>query len=305
MRKTMIGMVGIMLVMGGVAGPPPSEAADACSLNGTYNLSGLAEAGGFLEFVGNLVFTPNGPCTSGTVGGSVTVAHQNQAATILEVPGTYSVTSDGVVTVTVPGVIQLTGLGSFTGGGVFNTVHFVVTFDPPQPQALSATATRNPPMGLSTVVDRSPGVFTVSNTMTLTSVYAFNVPANTLVGGKLLRGRLLYDYTNNTLTGTKNLSIALTFGGSVIAQTVLPSLSAGFAPGELEFVVGDTIGSLFQHGGFRGVQSDRFAGLISVLGVGTANENLATPRLIQIVIGHSAASPDLTFRKLSVVLELL
>jgi len=303
MRKTMSVLVGI--VMGGVAGPPPSEAADACSLNGTYNLSGLGEAAGFLGVIGDVVFTPNGPCTGGTVGGSVTIARQNQVATTLEVPGTYSVTSAGVVTVSVPGVISLTGLGSLTGGGIFNIVHFVVTFNPPQPQAFSATATRNPPTGLSTVVDRSPSVFTLSNTTSLTSVYTFNVPANTLVGGKLLRGRLLYDYTNNTLTGSKNLSIALTFGGSVIAHTVLPSLSTGFAVGEIEFVLGDTLGSLFQNGGFRGLHGDRLAGLIPVQGVGTANENLAAPRPIQIVTGHSAASPDLIFRKLSVVLELL
>jgi hypothetical protein len=305
MRKTMVVLVGIMLVMGGVADPPPSEAVDACSLNGTYNMSGLAEAAGFLGVLGDLVFTPNGPCTGGTVGGSVTIARQNQAALTFSASGTYSVTGDGVVTVSIPGVISLTGLGSLTGGGVFNTVHFVVTFDPPQPQAFSATATRNPPTGLSTVVDRSPSVATVSNTTNLASAYAFNVPANTLVGGKLLRGRLLYDYTNNTVTGTKNLSIALTFGGSVIAQTVLPSLSTGFALGELEFVLADTIGSLFQNGGFRGVHGDRLAGPIPLIAVGTANENLATPRLIQIVIGHNAASPNLTFRKLSVVLELL
>ena len=303
MRTTMIVLVGIMLVMGGVAGPPHSEAADSCSLNGTYNLSGLAEAAGFLAVVGNLVFSPNGPCTSGGVGGSVTIGRQNQVAVTAPAAGTYSVTSDGVVTVAVPGVIQLTGRGSLIGGGIFNAVHFVVTLDPPQPQSLSATATRNPPAGLSTVVDRSPIAIGVSNTASATSVYSFTVPANTLVGGKLLRGALLYDYSNGT-GSPRSLRIELRFGNTFHASQIFTTQSSGFALGELGFVIGDVIGSAFQNGGFRGAHQDAMT-IIPLLALGTANENLATPLDIQIFITHSVASPDLIFRKLLVVLELI
>jgi hypothetical protein len=302
MRRAIVVMVGLMLAIGGVTGPPRSEAADACSLNGTYNLSGLAEAAGFLGVVGNLIFTPNGACTGGSVGGSVTIGRQNQVATTAAVSGAYSVTSDGVVTVGVPGVIQLTGRGSLMGGNTFNAVHFVVTLAPPQPQALAATATRNPPTGLSTVVDRSPGVVTLSNNPFFVGVYDFSVPANTLVGGKLLRGRLLYDYTNNTGAPT-NLTIDLRLR-DLIVRTNLTNLSTGFALGELEFFIGDVVGSQFQIGGFRGVHKGPTT-IIPLLALGTVQEDPAIPLLLEITISHSTASPDLIFRKLLVVLELI
>jgi len=305
MRRALVVIVGMIVVMAGAGRSSESVVVNTCLLNGTYNFSGLAEAAGFLGVIGDLVFSPDAPCTGGTVSGSVTIGRQNQVATTAPLSGTYSVSTDGVVSVSVPGIIQLTGLGSLLGGGIFNSIHFVVTLDPPQPQALSVTATRTPPIGLSTIFDRSSSTFALTNTATPTNVYVFTVPANTLVGGKLLRGRLLYDYSNNT-GSVKNLTIQLIFGSTTIGSQTLVNLSTGFALGELEFVLGDTIGSNFQNGGFRGVHGDAgISGPIPLIAVGTSGENLATPLALQIKVTHSAASANLSFRKLSVVLELL
>ena len=149
MRTTMIVLVGIMLVMGGVAGPPHSEAADSCSLNGTYSVDGLGEAGGFLEAVGTLIFTPNPACTSGTVGGAITIRHQGQPPDSFTPAGTYSVSPAGAVTLTLPGVIDLVGFISLEGGGATaNSLHLGAAFT--SSVVFSVTATRNPPTGLST-----------------------------------------------------------------------------------------------------------------------------------------------------------
>jgi hypothetical protein len=310
MRRALVVIVGMIVLMAGAVRSSESVVmvvVNTCLLNGTYNFSGLAEAAGFEGIIGFLVFSPDAPCTGGTVSGSVTIGRQNQVATTVPLSGTYSVAGDGpwVVSVSVPGIIQLTGLGSLLAGGIFNSIHFVVTLDPPQPQALSVTATRTPPIGLATVFDRSSSTFALTNTAAPTNVYVVTVPANTLVGGRLLRGRLLYDYSNNTGSG-KNLTIQLIFGSTTIGTQTLVNLSTGFALGELEFVLGDTLGSNFQNGGFRGVHGDPgMSGPIPLIAVGTSGENLATPLALQIKVTHSAASANLSFRKLSVVLELL
>jgi hypothetical protein len=146
-RRAVVLLVGIVAMLGLVNGPPRVEAAlSSCSLNGTYILSGLGEAAGFLETVGSLVFTPNGACTGGTLGGLVTIRHQGAAATNFAPTGTYSVDVNGVVSATVPGIIDLIGFVSLVSNdAVANSVHLVVTFTGPQVLALAAT--RSVPTG--------------------------------------------------------------------------------------------------------------------------------------------------------------
>ncbi|MBI2902347.1 MAG: hypothetical protein HYY12_01990 [Candidatus Methylomirabilis oxyfera] len=119
-----------------------------------------------------------------------------------------------------------------------------------------------------------------------------------------MRGRLLYDYVNNTGSG-KTLTIELILGATVIASQAVPTTSsASNRLGELEFVVGDTIASNFQNGGFRGVHGDP-GGPIPLMAVGTGGENVGVSLPIQIRVTHGVASPDLVFRTLLVVLELV
>ena len=146
MRRAMVVMVGIMAMVGVVSGPPPAEATlNSCSLNGSYVLSGLGEAAGFLETVGTLIFTPNAACTAGALGGFVTIRKQGAAATGFTPAGTYTVDSVGVVTATIPGVIDLVGIISLVASSdmVANSIHLVVTFT--GPQVLALTATRSAP----------------------------------------------------------------------------------------------------------------------------------------------------------------
>jgi len=146
-RKAMVVMVGLMLGGGLVLSPAPARAIDSCSADGAYNLSGLGEAAGFLEVVGTLTFTPNGSCTAGTLGGFITIRHQGAAATNFVPTGTYTVDSSGVLTASVPGIIDLVGLIALIGSdGKANSIHLVVTLT--GPQVLGVTATRITPTGL-------------------------------------------------------------------------------------------------------------------------------------------------------------
>jgi hypothetical protein len=125
---------------------PAAEAADSCSLTGTYAVDGLGEAAGFLEAVGTLTFTPNPACTGGTVGGAITIRHQGQPPVSFTPAGTYSVSSAGAVTLTLPGVIDLVGVISLEGGGgtTANSLHLAAAFT--APQVFSVTGTRTPPL---------------------------------------------------------------------------------------------------------------------------------------------------------------
>ena len=121
---------------------PAAEAADSCSLNGTYHVDGLGEAAGFVEAVGTLTFTPNPACTGGTVGGALTLRHQGQPPASFTPAGTYSVSSVGAVTLTLPGVIDLVGFISLEGGTTANSLHLGAAFT--APQVFSVTGTRTP-----------------------------------------------------------------------------------------------------------------------------------------------------------------
>jgi hypothetical protein len=137
-----VGLIGLSL--GWTA--PAAEAADSCSLTGTYAVDGLGEAAGFVEAVGTLIFTPNAGCTGGTVGGALTLRHQGQPPASVTPAGTYSVTSTGAVTLTLPGVIDLVGVLSLEGGGgtTANSLHLAAAFT--APQVFSVTGTRTPPL---------------------------------------------------------------------------------------------------------------------------------------------------------------
>jgi hypothetical protein len=300
MRKVMMGLAGTLVVLGVALGPRPGEALDSCSVTGSYRLSGFAL--GDTEVFGSLVFTPNGPCTGGTFTGSVTIKQGGNPATTIAPTGTYVVFSDTDFSLVAPGLVTLTGNVSQIANNLANAIH--AAGDVGGAINVGLTMTRSVVTGVSTILDRSPGAVEVKNTTFVTAAYAFTVPANTLIGGRLLRGRLLYDYTNNT-GSLKGLMITLHFGGSFVATQLLPALSTGFAVGELEFVLGDTLNSAFQNGGFRGVHRDPTSGPLPLLGVGSTGENLAAPQLLAISISHDVASVNLIFRKLSVVLELL
>jgi len=137
-----VGLIGLSL--GGTV--PAAEAADSCSLSGTYAVDGLGEAAGFVEAVGTLIFTPNPACTGGTVGGALTLRHQGQPPATFTPAGTYSVTSAGAVSLTLPGVIDLVGVISLedSGGTIANSLHLAAAFT--APQVFSVTGTRTPPL---------------------------------------------------------------------------------------------------------------------------------------------------------------
>jgi len=128
----------------GLAGlPSRTEAADSCSLNGTYTVSGLGEAGGLLNAVGTLTFAPNLACTGGTVGGAITYMFQGLPPASFTPVGTYSVTSTGAITLTLPGVIDLVGVLSLERGGgtTANSLHLAAST---APLVFSMTGTRTP-----------------------------------------------------------------------------------------------------------------------------------------------------------------
>lgn len=144
-RKAVLVLVPIVGLVVGLSAPA-AEAADSCSLSGTYAVDGLGEAGGFLEAVGTLIFTPDAACTGGTVGGAITIRHQGQPPASFTPAGTYSVSSAGAVTLTLPGVIDMVGVISLEGGGgtTANSFHLGAAFM--APQVFSATGTRTPPL---------------------------------------------------------------------------------------------------------------------------------------------------------------
>jgi hypothetical protein len=147
MMRRLVGVL-VVVVMGSPLGwtLPAAEAANSCSLSGSYTVDGLGEAAGFLEAVGTLTFTPNAGCTAGTVGGAITIRHQGQPPDTFTPAGTYSVSSAGAVTLTLPGVIDLVGVISLEGGGgtTANSFHLGAAFT--APQVFSVTGTRTLPL---------------------------------------------------------------------------------------------------------------------------------------------------------------
>lgn len=155
-RKAMVVMVGIMTGLGLVVGLPYSEAVDSCTLNGNYSLSALGEAAGFLELMGIVNFTPNAGCTGGVFTADLTIKRQGGAGAPIVVTGTYTVGSDGSFSLTVPGVIGLTGLLSQVTDNVANAFNFVARFEQGEPIVLAGSAFRQ---SFSSVFE----VHTVSN----------------------------------------------------------------------------------------------------------------------------------------------
>jgi hypothetical protein len=190
MRKVVVGLVGLALAVGLIGQPQPSEAVDSCSVNGAYDLNGF----GFndTEVVGSLTFTPSVVCTGGTFTGSVTVKVDGSPAGTFPVSGVYTVDGDSTLNITATGLVTLTGRVSQLANNLANAIHTIG--DVSGAINVAVTMTRSTVFGAPGILDRSPGAATVSNSTTPTNVYSFTVPANTLLGGKLLRGRLLYDY---------------------------------------------------------------------------------------------------------------
>lgn len=123
----------VIVVMGSPLGwtTLAAEAADSCSLNGTYAIDGLADAGGLLSVVGTLTFDPGPTCTGGTVGGTITIKSQGQPPASFTPAGTYSVTSTGAVTITLPDVIDLVGVLSLEGvSGRAHSLHLAASTTP-------------------------------------------------------------------------------------------------------------------------------------------------------------------------------
>jgi hypothetical protein len=183
-----VGVIGLSL--GWTA--PAAEAADSCSLTGTYAVDGLGEAAGFVEAVGTLIFTPNAACTGGTVGGALTLRHQGQPPASVTPAGTYSVTSTGAVTLTLPGVIDLVGVLSLEGGGgtTANSLHLAAAFT--APQVFSVTGTRTPPLaGLQDLTCPPDAVRSGSICIDTYEASVWEIPpGNTATIAKIKNGRL-------------------------------------------------------------------------------------------------------------------
>jgi hypothetical protein len=294
-------LIGILVMIGVVFGPRLSEGAiSSCSVNGNYKMSGFAL--GDTEVFGSLDYAPNGPCTGGTFTGSVTVKVSSNPPVAFVPTGTYVVNPDRSITITNTGgvTVTLTGNVSQVVNDIANAIH--VAGDVGGAINVGLTMTRSDEGGR--ILGRSADPVTVSNLATPAVVFSQDVPGGTLVGGKLLRGRLLYDYTNNT-GSFQTLTIALSYGGTVVASQQISTTSSGFALGELEFVLGDTLSSQFQNGGITGVHSDVVSGPISWRVAGTSGESVNSLLALQLRVTHGTASASLTFRKLLVVLELI
>lgn len=151
-RKAMVVMVGIMVGLGLVVGSPHSEAVDSCTLRGDYSLSALGEATGFLELMGIVDFNPNGGCTGGDFTADLTLKRQGGAGAPIVVAGTYFVDAGGGFSLTVPGVIGLTGLLSQGAGDIANAFNFVARFDQGEPIVLAGSAFRRLVSGVASEV---------------------------------------------------------------------------------------------------------------------------------------------------------
>ncbi len=124
MRRLIPVAVGVMLVMGVLAGPRRGEAViNNCSVSGDYKLSGFAL--GNTEVFGFVTFTPNGPCDGGTFGGSVTVKVDANPAVTFAPSGTYVVNGDTTITINNTGgeTVNLTGNVSQVVNDVANAIH--------------------------------------------------------------------------------------------------------------------------------------------------------------------------------------
>jgi hypothetical protein len=254
-----------LLVMGGVLiGPPPAEATlNSCSLNGTYILSGLGEAAGFLEVVGSLSFTPNGPCTSGTLGGLVTIRHQGAAPTPFTPSGTYSVDSGGNVTASVPGVIDLVGIISLVTSPdqVANSIHLVVRFT--GPQVLALTATREAP---------TAGSITLTGDLNLPATTSATAGVLTLAGAPFLHAF----GTANTFLGANAGNFTMTGG----ANTATGSLAlSSNTTGDVNTAIGynalssNTTGTNNAAIGYNALSSNTTGDVNTATGVGALNGN--------------------------------
>jgi len=291
-------LVGMVVVLGLLMAPRPSEAVDSCSVSGTYYMSGFAL--GDTEVVGFAVFTPNGSCTGGSFTSSITIKVDGGAAQNITPGGTYVVNGDTTMSITATGLLTLSGLVSQVANNLANAIHAVGDVGGAVNVGLTMTSTV--PAGIPVTLNRDTTVTSVVNTTTPTLVYNFTLPAGSLSGGKVLIGHVLYDYANST-GSNKNLTLEFIFGAAVIASQAITTTSAGFAVGQFNFNLGAVIGSSFENGGFGGEHGDP-GGIIALRAVGTSNQNVANPQPVQLRVTHSAASANLSFRKLLVVLEL-
>ncbi len=134
-RRAMGVIAAVLMLMAIVGSPSQSEAQiGVCSLNGTYVVTALGEAAGFFEAIGSLIFD----CNTATVGGFITIRHQGEDSTNFIPAGPYSVV-DGLVNVSVPGIIELIGHVSLLGSGDLAHV-FLFVAKLTDPQVLSGTA---------------------------------------------------------------------------------------------------------------------------------------------------------------------
>ena len=156
MRKMVVFMASIVAMLGLLVGAPRGEAThagpefDSCTLSGTYVISALGEAAGFLQVLGKISFVPNQDCILGVFTADLTIKHSGSSG-VPTVPspllGAYSVNENGLISFTVSGVGSFKGLVAEVVGGTANAFNLVAGFEASEPIVLGGSGHRLVPSG--------------------------------------------------------------------------------------------------------------------------------------------------------------
>jgi len=155
MRKALVFMVSIVATLAIAVGPPASEAThagpepDSCTLGGTYVISALGEAAGFVQVLGTLTFSANPGCLQGVFTAILTIKHSGGAGgpTVpSQLLGAYFVDENGLISFTVSGVGTFKGLVAEVVGGIANAFQLVAGFEASEPIVLGGSGHRIVPV---------------------------------------------------------------------------------------------------------------------------------------------------------------
>jgi hypothetical protein len=354
MRNVTVAVVALMVMVGVLVGPPPGEALDTCNVIGNYNFGGVAEGSfvqvlGNVVFApdpgcatgtlsgGNVFIGAESFPMSGTYNVNVGVydLHATSAVELTCLPSLLG--SDGIfntlhcfLSLITPQPIGV-GLQGLTLTATKTEIGTVGPTGPTGPTGADSTVagptgpTGAPsivagptgptgPTGPGPVLLRNSATVPVLNSTTPTDLVVFSIPANTLGGGRLLRGRLLYDFINNTAGDTtQTVKMKLIFGTATpttVATANLPIPDPGASEvqfGDIEFFLGDVLFGIFQNGGliWRHSRQNDPGVDIRTAAEGTANEDVTVVNSLRVQVTLPTVGPTIQIRKLSAVLEVL
>jgi hypothetical protein len=145
----------------------------------------------------------------------------------------------------------------------------------------------------------------VVNTTSETTIYSFDVPANTLGTNRWIRVSFFGTILNNT-TGARDITIRVKYGATTVAQQTItnPGDNVNLFGYKLDVYLAAAGSTNSQKGGFvlksRALNNDFFMGAH-----GTASEDSTVTKTLVVTVQFPIAHPNLSFKKESAILQIL